>query len=307
MNKKKRTDDEVIKAYLLHGSVWKAATYLGMCGQSVYERIKKLNIKTKHQKLNCEEIEKLKQLYSGNFYSGDGSLKKLAESLGRNFTFLSKKARKLGLTNNNRKKAPELVRKNSENLSRIFKKQGHPKGFLGKKHSLKSILLISEKSKKSQAMLSKSEKSHIAMKAMQTKLKKYGSIIPQRHKTTWKQGWREIGGKRFYFRSKWEMNYARVLEFQKNKKLILDWDYEPKTFWFEKIKTGTRCYTPDFQIKKNDFGIEYHEVKGWMDNKSKTKIKRMRIYYPECVLIIIDSNWFKKWSKMYQYLIKDWE
>lgn len=124
------------------------------------------------------------------------------------------------------------------------------------------------------------------------KLLKNSFIIP-RAKTTWKQGWRKINKKRFYFRSSWEYNYALYLNFLKKNKEIIKWEYEPDTFWFDKIKRGTKSYTPDFKITNNDNSIEYHEVKGWMDDRSKTKLKRMKKYYPKVVIKIIDATWFK--------------
>src|SRR5215471_1288173 len=64
------------------------------------------------------------------------------------------------------------------------------------------------------------------------------------------RGW---GGRRKdlddrYFRSSWEANYARYLNFLKSRGEIHDWQYESNTFWFHKIKRGTRSYTPDFKV-----------------------------------------------------------
>src|SRR4051812_46374772 len=67
------------------------------------------------------------------------------------------------------------------------------------------------------------------------------------------------------------------------------WEYEPDTFWFEKIKRGVRSYLPDF-IDMN--GTSYHEVKGWMDPKSVTKIKRMA-NYPAVKLVVITGKEYK--------------
>ena len=64
----------------------------------------------------------------------------------------------------------------------------------------------------------------------------------------WQPGWREIGGKRKYFRSKWESNYARYLQFLKEHKQIEDWHHECETFWFEGIKRGVCSYLPDFKV-----------------------------------------------------------
>lgn len=80
----------------------------------------------------------------------------------------------------------------------------------------------------------------------------------------------------------------------KEQKIILDWEYEPQTFWFEKIKRGTRSYLPDFKIYRNNSSHYWVEVKGYMDQKSRTKIKRFGLYYPEEELLVIDKEWFKK-------------
>ena len=125
-------------------------------------------------------------------------------------------------------------------------------------------------------------------------------------KTTWKQGWREIGGYRKYYRSKWEANYARYLQFLKDNKAIKDCKHEGKTFWFEGLKRGTMSYLPDFLVIKNDDSEEYHEVKGYMDSKSATKIKRMAKYHPTIKLRVVDKIWFKESTKYLKKIIKDW-
>lgn len=111
-------------------------------------------------------------------------------------------------------------------------------------------------------------------------------------------GWRVIGGKRIYFRSLWEVYFACHLQFLKEKKLIEEWKHESKTFWFENIKRGVRSYLPDFEVSQVDGSRYWVEVKGYMDAKSKTKIKRFNKYYPEEKLVIIDNEWFKK-NKMH--------
>jgi len=104
-----------------------------------------------------------------------------------------------------------------------------------------------------------------------------------------KRGYYDINGKKMFFRSKWEVNYALYLDWLVKEKQILSWEYEADIFMFEKIKLGTRSYRPDFKIFNNNGTIEYHEIKGWMDKKSATKLKRMRIYYPEIKLIVIEK------------------
>lgn len=114
----------------------------------------------------------------------------------------------------------------------------------------------------------------------------------------------DINGRVMYFRSKWEANYALYLDFLKKNGNIKDWKYEVR--WFEfPVKHGTTRYLPDFQVEELDGSIVYHEVKGYETSKWKTQLKRMKQYYPEVKLIIIDKdymkslNQFKKLLKFY--------
>lgn len=100
-----------------------------------------------------------------------------------------------------------------------------------------------------------------------------------------------------YFRSKWEANYALFLDWLVKKGEIKEWEFEPDKFIFEAINFGTRSYTPDFKVINNNGSIEYHEVKGYMDGKSKTKLKRMAKYYPDVKLILIDSAYYRDLAK----------
>ena len=145
-------------------------------------------------------------------------------------------------------------------------------------------------------------------RTLATKLKKYGYYNKPNQNTysRVKRGWLKIGNKKIFYRSQWERNYACYLEWLKQKGEIKNWKHESKTFWFKTIKRGVRSYLPDFEIKNNDNTIEYHEVKGWMDKKSQTKLSRMAKYYPDIKLILIDEEQYKalkKWAK----LIPQWE
>lgn len=110
------------------------------------------------------------------------------------------------------------------------------------------------------------------------------------------KGWFEIDGRRFFFKSKWELLYANHLQLLKKLKVISEWEYEPHTFWFENIKRGVRSYLPDFKITNQDGTHFWAEVKGFMDAKSLTKIKRLRKYYPEEKLMVIGKEWFNSRS-----------
>ena len=74
------------------------------------------------------------------------------------------------------------------------------------------------------------------------------------------------------FRSNWEANFARILNAYQ-----IQFEFEPKVFTFP-IKRGTKGYTPDFYFPKTD---EWVEIKGYLDDKSKIKIKRFKRYYPD--------------------------
>lgn len=73
-------------------------------------------------------------------------------------------------------------------------------------------------------------------------------------------------------RSNWEANFARILNAYKIK-----FEFEPTVFPFP-IKKGTKAYTPDFFINKDQSWIE---LKGYLDDKSKIKLKRFKRYYPK--------------------------
>lgn len=73
-------------------------------------------------------------------------------------------------------------------------------------------------------------------------------------------------------RSSWEANFIRVLNIYKIK-----FKFEPTVFSFP-IKRGTKGYTPDFLLERNN---EWVEIKGYLDDKSKIKLKRFKRYYPE--------------------------
>lgn len=111
---------------------------------------------------------------------------------------------------------------------------------------------------------------------------------------TTKKGWYTSGDRRYFLKSSWELSYAQYLDKELSNDKIVQWEYEPDTFWFEKIKRGVRSYTPDFKVEYADGSVEYHEVKGYLDSKSKTKLNRMRIYHPDVVMKLIDRAVMKQ-------------
>jgi hypothetical protein len=182
---------------------------------------------------------------------------------------------------------------------------GHPRGALGMKHSAEAKLKISEKSAAHWAAMSEDERA--ALKLRQMKAAWDARSLHRPHAgTTWKSGWREIGEQRAFFRSRWEANYARYLEWLRSNGEIEKWEHEPEVFWFESIKRGTRSYLPDFRVT-DPTGVAYHEVKGWMDSRSRTQIKRMGIYYPNVRLVVVDAPIYRGIAKSMASILDDWE
>lgn len=120
------------------------------------------------------------------------------------------------------------------------------------------------------------------------------------------QGWRTIGGQKCYFRSRWEANYAHYLEWLKQRGNIHSWLHEPYTFWFEGIKRGVTSYKPDFQVFLMTGRHEWHEVKGFLDPKSRTKLARMIKYHPGEKVVLAGPEWFKK-NSILKNIIPNWE
>ncbi len=85
-------------------------------------------------------------------------------------------------------------------------------------------------------------------------------------------------------RSSWEVKYARHLEKLLRGGKILSWEYETKSF-----DLAVKSYTPDFVVTTIDGVVEYHEVKGWMDARSKLNCKLMAELYPDVKLKLITS------------------
>lgn len=194
-----------------------------------------------------------------------------------------------------------------ERIRKWIQNNGHPKGMLGKKHTNEAKLKMSETSKQVYAELTQEQKDDLAYAQIKGRYAKRGTLTTDRPHGAWKAGWREIGGARKYYRSRWEANYARYLEWLKSLGEIAEWKHEPKTFWFDGIRRGTVSYLPDFWVKEIGGKEAYHEVKGWMDDKSKLKIKRMQKYHPDVVLVVIASKEYAEIRRKVSALIPGWE
>jgi transposase len=96
----------------------------------------------------------------------------------------------------------------------------------------------------------------------------------------------------FVFKSDWELKYANYLDEQE-----LDWEYEPTKF----ILKECRFYTPDFQVVNYYGEVEYHEVKGWLDEATTSRLFEFVREYPKIVLRIIGPDEMVKLGLVEEY------
>ena len=73
------------------------------------------------------------------------------------------------------------------------------------------------------------------------------------------------------------------------------------------MKKGSKYYTPDFYIIGSRGNKYYVEVKGYMDQKSATKLKRMQKYFPNVVIKIIGKEWFRENGTILRNVVNNWE
>lgn len=231
----------------------------------------------------------------------------LEKRLDRDKTNICRKAREMGLTDQNRAKSPEHAAQISGNAKRRIEENGHPRGFLGHTHSddaRQKIAISSKQNWDDPDFHLNSDEYRQELSDRMTEMQKNGKRRQSYSRGS--QGKREdLGG--LYVRSSWEANYARYLNLLQKLGEIAKWEYESDRFEFAKIKRGTRSYLPDFKVWTKDGKIEYHEVKGWMTQKGRTALKRMAKYYPDVTVILIDKVPYYQIQRGFASLIPEWE
>lgn len=233
----------------------------------------------------------------------------LSKELNRPRTSVCRVARSLGLTdmrrplNNTRKAKVSLMRKTA------LKEHGHPRGMFGKVHTEETKRTIGVRSRAAWEVALKTRTGLMDPKTCQLRsnnMMKQMSSRTAENSYSRAKGGRRIDLNNSYFRSAWEANYARYLNWLLQRGEIDEWKYEPETFWFEKIKRGTRSYTPDFRIVEHG-RVHFVEIKGWMDAKSKTKLQRMRKYFPDTEIRILGEADYRRLKAGVGGLIPCWE
>lgn len=315
------SDEDIDRLKSMHGvfSLKQIADDMGRTAGSIRGMITRLGIK-KLVLWTDAEVMRLVQIYEAAGPDGVVELDALAFEMGRDKANVCRKAKSLGLTNicrrivrerkvkvNKYGSSEELRAAISKRMKKMIEERGHPRGMAGKKHSPEALEKISAASKATALAMSEDRKSEIVMKAMKTRHANGTDHRQVYQRGSWKAGWREIGGKRNYYRSMWEANYARYLEWLREGGHIADWKHEPEVFWFEAIKRGVRSYKPDFRVWENDGTSCLHEVKGWMDARSKTCLSRMKKYHPSEKVIVIDEKQYRAIRLKVMRLVSGWE
>ena len=97
-----------------------------------------------------------------------------------------------------------------------------------------------------------------------------------------------------YFFSRWEANFARIMNLLK-----IEWIFQPETFDLKFKK-----YTPDFYLPQYDV---YIEIKNFLYDYSLKRDKGFRKLYPKEKLILILKPDYLKLQYDFSEYIKNWE
>ncbi|MCB9819038.1 hypothetical protein H6788_02550 [Candidatus Nomurabacteria bacterium] len=109
-----------------------------------------------------------------------------------------------------------------------------------------------------------------------------------------KAGVRPDIDKKIYFFSRWEANYARVLNLTGIK-----WIHQPKRF-----RLKSQYYTPDFYLPESD---KYIEIKNFLSDYSLKRDKEFRELYPKLELELVLKEDYKKLEEEFANVIPNWE
>ncbi len=297
-------EEELLRRNYLELTHAELAVILNRTENSVRAKCSLLCLRKKSEDWTSLELKMLTEYYCADELDLDG----LAHRLKRLKSNVCRKARELGLTDLKRPATTVEREHISRRAKQWHENNVHPRGYAGHTHNSKTRAKISvaslaawrdpESGLNSEDVRQRASDRMTAQQRMNPKMRRGYS--------------RSRAGKRadldgLFVRSSWEANYARYLNFLIESGNITSWEYEPDRFLFHQIKRGTRSYTPDFKITELDGSIEYHEVKGWMDQKSKTRLRRMAKYYPGVKIVLIDKPVYTEIAKQFRRVLPGWE
>jgi len=115
------------------------------------------------------------------------------------------------------------------------------------------------------------------------------------------------------FRSRWEANVARYFEALRTGRIstdfdVINWIYEPFRFRFP-VERGTIDICPDFALVLRGRPLTLVEVKGHLDKKSETQIRRLKKYYPDIFenFLLFNGERYRAIEKSLAPIIPGWE
>jgi hypothetical protein len=263
-----------------------------------------------NRRISDAEKDKIREYYEGT-NPAEFDLNALSARLGRSKYLVCRAARHLGLSNQCRPLSAAHAEKNRAASANQWAKKPHPRGMLGKKHTPETLRVVSEASKRSWATQKTFGTGNCAPENVAKRRATMAKIAASRPASS--NYSRARGGRRpdlgaTWYRSSWEANYARYLNFLMRLGVVEAWEFEPQTFWFEGIKRGACSYLPDFRVKyKGDDRLEYVELKGWVQPKDRTKWRRMKKYHPEIKLTIVAAKEYYALQKKWASAIQHWE
>jgi hypothetical protein len=302
------TEAQAIAAYTEAGSLDGAAALLGCNRNMVFRRLQAAG-----HSLNGSKFSEAERAAVRSYYTETPAemfnLDSLAAVMRRQKTSVVRLAREMGLTNQARTFSANARAAMSASRKLVWATRPHPRGFQGGSHTEEARAVIGRKSRDGWLIQKATSTGNMSPAALQRKrdlASARNALAPAEGAySRTKHGRREDIGE-MYFRSAWEANYARYLNWLQARGEIDKWEYEPVVFWFEAIKRGVRSYKPDFRITEK--GRQYFvEVKGWMDPKSITKLKRMKRYHPTVEIQLVDERQYKAIASAVSRLIPGWE
>ncbi|HMJ83792.1 MAG TPA: hypothetical protein VK504_11525 [Vicinamibacterales bacterium] len=301
------------RLYMIHQSVHTVADELGdgAYGEAVRQELMRGGIRLNGRHWSDSDIEQLKAMYETQT-----PLPEIARALCRSYYAVAVKAGRLNLSTgrghnvNRRRSTKQLSLAGEVTPQTKWRVYGHPRGMAGKRHTLETKLRLGQASREywrackhdGTGMMAPEHRMRRSIQMAKLNIVRTAA----QNYSRCKGGYREdIGG--IYFRSSWEANYARYLNLLKARGDIHEWQYEADAFRFD-VKRGCRYYRPDFKVWDSEESTPYYvEVKGWMDRKSKTKIRRMKIYYPSIRLDIVDQRIYREIENKLGRMVPGWE